>query len=187
MEQCTEEEVRRLLPLVSVQRRQEALCFKHLFGQFTCLKSYVLLHQMLVTHGMIAADCLPEFERNAHGKPELKGIDRVHFNLSHTKLAIAVAIGDRPVGVDVEGFKHPTQSLLEYTMNASEVQRVQQATHPEQEFATLWTQKEALFKYTGTGINSTIKELLSNPPQGIIMESSLNLEHGYALTIVREP
>lgn len=186
MEQCTEDEVQKMLPLVSEQRRQEALRFKHLFGQYTCLKSYTILHQLLVEHGLITSDCLPEFERNAHGKPELKDVAGVYFNLSHTKLAIAVVIGDRPVGVDVEGFKQPKQSLLEYTMNAQEVLRVQQAEHPDQEFATLWTQKEALFKYTGTGINSTIKELLSGQPQDIIMESSLNTERGYALTTVRE-
>jgi len=186
MEQCSEQEVQRLLPLVSQQRRQEALRFKHLFGQYTCLKSYVMLHELLVEQHLIPNDCLPEFERNVHGKPELKDFHNVHFNLSHTKLAIAVAVGDRPVGVDVEGFKQPTQRLLEYTMNPEEILRVQQADHPDQAFSTLWTQKEALFKYTGTGINSSIKELLTNMPSNITMESSLNLEHGYALTTVRE-
>lgn len=186
MEQCSEEEVQHLLPLVSEQRRQEALRFKHLFGRYTCLKSYVILHEMLVQHGLISADCLPEFERNVHGKPELKDVSNIFFNLSHTKLAIAVAIGDHPVGVDVEGFKQPTQSLLEYTMNEQEIQLVQQAEHPDQAFATLWTQKEALFKYTGTGINSSIKELLTDIPTNIVMQSSLNLQKGFALTTVKE-
>jgi len=146
----------------------------------------VMLQEMLVEHGLIPADCRPEFVRNVHGKPELKDFPDVHFNLSHTKLAIAVAIGDHPVGIDVEGFKQPTQSLLEYTMNPAEILRVQQSPHPDQVFATLWTQKEALFKYTGTGINSSIKDLLTETPSGVVMESSLNLDHGYALTIVRE-
>ena len=185
MEQCTPEEVQRLLPLVSEQRRQEALKFKHLLGQYCCLKSYVMLHEMLVEHGLVAETCRPEFERNAHGKPELKDIPGVYFNLSHTKLAIAVAIGDHPVGVDVEGFKQPTEGLLHYTMNEKEIERVQQADHPEQAFTTLWTQKEAVFKYTGTGINSSIKELLTEIPLDVVMESSLNLEKGYALTLVR--
>ena len=34
MEQCTAEEVARLLPLVSDQRREQALRFSHLFGQY---------------------------------------------------------------------------------------------------------------------------------------------------------
>ena len=97
---------------------------------------------------------------------------------------IAVAIGDHPVGVDVEGFKQPTQSLLQYTMNEDEIRRVQQSAYPDQTFTTLWTQKEALFKYYGTGITSSIKELLTSIPIHVSMESRLNLEKGYALTIV---
>ena len=38
MTQVTEAEVRRMLPLVNIQRRDEALRYKHLFGQFCCLK-----------------------------------------------------------------------------------------------------------------------------------------------------
>ena len=40
---CCEQEVARLLPLVSAQRREQALRYTHLFGQFCCLKSYELL------------------------------------------------------------------------------------------------------------------------------------------------
>jgi hypothetical protein len=39
MAQVTEAEVQRMLPLVDEQRRNEALRYKHLFGQFACLKS----------------------------------------------------------------------------------------------------------------------------------------------------
>lgn len=184
MERCTPEEVQRLLSHVSEQRCEEAMKFKHIFGQFTCLKSYAMLLEMLLKHGLITEATLPDFVRNTHGKPDLKDVPGVYFNLSHTKQAIAVAIGDHPVGVDVEGFKQPTQSLLQYTMNEDEIRRVQQSAYPDQTFTTLWTQKEALFKYYGTGITSSIKELLTSIPINVSMESRLNLEKGYALTIV---
>ena len=44
MEQCTEEEVQRLLPLVSSQRREQALRYKHTLGRFCCLKSWLMLY-----------------------------------------------------------------------------------------------------------------------------------------------
>ena len=47
MSQCTDAEVERLLPLVSAQRREVALRFKFTFGRFTCLKSYVMLQQLV--------------------------------------------------------------------------------------------------------------------------------------------
>ncbi len=180
---CSEEEVQRMLPLVSPQRRQEALRFKHLFGRFTCLKSYMMLHEMLVKQGLIPATCLPEFERNQHGKPEFKGVPGIYFNLSHTRQAIAVALSDSPVGVDVEGFKQPKQSLLEYTMSDEEIRRVQLSPHPDQEFALLWTQKEALFKYAGTGITSSIKNLLTPLPPSVTLQSTLYAAQGYALSL----
>ena len=45
MDQCTEAEVQRMLPLVSAQRREQALKYKHTFGQFCCLKSWLMLEQ----------------------------------------------------------------------------------------------------------------------------------------------
>ncbi len=186
MLQCSEEEVQRLMPLVSSQRRQEALRFKHLFGRYTCLKSYVMLQTLLVEQALIPAGCLPEFERNSHGKPELKDFPGVYFNLSHTRQAIAVAVSDHPVGVDVEGFKEPKSSLLEYTMNDEEIRQVLHSPHPDQEFARYWTLKEALFKYTGTGITSSIKTLLTTLPPHVTLRTTLHPTQGYALSTAFE-
>ena len=47
MSQCTDAEVERLLPLVSAQRREVALRYRFTFGRFTCLKSYVMLQQLV--------------------------------------------------------------------------------------------------------------------------------------------
>ena len=49
MAQCTEAEVQRMLPLVSTQRREQALRYKHTFGQFCCLKSWLMLEGLLKT------------------------------------------------------------------------------------------------------------------------------------------
>lgn len=183
MEQCSPTAVRRLLPLVSEQRRQEALRFKHPTGQFACLKSYAMLHAMLMDLGLADADHPPHFRHAAHGKPLLADFPDLHFNISHCKNAIAVAVCDRPVGVDVESFRLPTQQLLEYTMNEKEILQIRQSSHPEQQFALLWTQKEAVVKYLGTGINSSIKDLLHILPARTMMKSSLDEQHGYALTV----
>ena len=64
MEQITEEEIQRLLPLVSDERREEALRYKHLFGQFACLKSYVMLRELLEEQGLTHPFL---FERNEAG------------------------------------------------------------------------------------------------------------------------
>ena len=45
MSQVTETEVQRMLPLVDKQRREEALRYRFLFGQFACLKSWLMLKE----------------------------------------------------------------------------------------------------------------------------------------------
>ena len=67
MSQVTEAEVQRMLPLVDGQRREEALRYKHLFGQFACLKSWLILKEMLEPLGINDM----EMGHNEHGKPFL--------------------------------------------------------------------------------------------------------------------
>lgn len=140
MEQCTDEEVQRMLPLVSAQRREQALRFKHTLGQFCCLKSWLMLDAMHIGE--------MEFLYNEHGKPYIEG--GPFFSISHCKEAIAVAIDDQPVGIDVEAIHNVEQDLILRTMNEEEQQQI----HSNRDFTRLWTQKEAILKMEGTGITS---------------------------------
>jgi 4'-phosphopantetheinyl transferase len=182
MERCTLDEVQRLLLVVPPQRREQALQFKHLFGQYACLKSFELLSELLAKRGIMLPSTV-EFSYNEHGKPNLTGYPDICFNLSHCKNAIAVVVDNRPVGIDVERFISPTDSLLHYSMNGNEIEAVQQSQCQEQTFSRLWTRKEALFKLIGSGINDNIKQILINPPEGIKIESFENTEKHYACTI----
>ena len=140
MEQCTDEEVQRMLPLVSAQRREQALRFKHTLGRFCCLKSWLMLDAMHIGE--------MEFLYNEHGKPYIEG--GPFFSISHCKEAIAVAIDDQPVGIDVEAIRNVEQDLILRTMNEEEQQQI----HSNRDFTRLWTQKEAILKMEGTGITS---------------------------------
>lgn len=183
MSQVTTQEVERLLPLVSDQRQEEALRYKHLQGQFACLKSYEMLHHILTREGIISSDTQLLFQRNKHGKPSLKGINGIYFNISHCRNAIAVAVDKQNIGIDIECFRTPTPALLQYTMNESEIAEVNQSAHPDRSFSLFWTQKEALFKYLGTGIHGDIPNLLSQITPEIVLSSKIETDKGYALTV----
>jgi 4'-phosphopantetheinyl transferase len=162
MDECSEVEVERMLPLVSAQRREQALRYKHTFGRFCCLKSWLMLKQMMeqAGFGRMVSD---EFRYNPSGKPFIEGAP--YFSISHCKEGIAVAVAEVPVGIDIEGVRHADEGLLERVMNAWEYQALM-ATSPEQRdrcFTRLWTQKEAVVKMEGTGIESfeQLQNLLS--------------------------
>lgn len=146
MEECTEAEVQRMLPLVSAQRREQALKYKHTFGQFCCLKSWLMLFDDVE---MSRYQDL-EWKYNEHGKPYLEG--GPYFSISHCKAGIAVAIDDAPIGIDIETIRHANEDLIERTMNEQE--RVGIRELGMREFTRLWTQKEAIVKAEGTGIYS---------------------------------
>ena len=146
MEQCTEQEVQRMIPLVSAQRREQALRYKHTLGQFCCLKSWLMLKELLGQVGFNRIDS-DEFRYNPNGKPYLEG--GPYFSISHCKAGIAVAVDDQPIGIDIEAIRHADEELIKRTMSSEE-----QFGMDDRKFTRLWTQKEAVVKAEGTGIYS---------------------------------
>lgn len=177
MEQCTPEEIQRLLPLVTDERREEALRYRFTFGQFACLKSYVMLREMLESLGRSHPF---HFGYNEHGKPFLKDHPDLHFNLSHCKNGILVAVSDQPIGVDIESYREVSDSLIRYTMNETEQRIIRESDDPIRTFTEYWTQKEAVFKLRGTGITNDLHGLLQGDEQ---VETQVNPEKQYAYSI----
>lgn len=177
MTPITEEEIQRLLPLVSEQRKEEALRYKHLFGQFACLKSYVMLRELLEEMGLSHPFV---FEKNKHGKPFLRDYPEVFFNLSHCKNGIAVAVSDAPIGIDIESYRKVSDSLIRYTMNEEECQLIFGSDDPVRFFTEYWTKKEAVFKLRGTGITHDLHGLLSGDE---VVVTHNNSEKKYAFSV----
>jgi len=151
MEECTEAEVQRMLPLVSAQRREQALKYKHTFGQFCCLKSWLMLKEGLEVMGY----GLRDWKYNEHGKPYWD--NGPYFSISHCKEGIAVAIDDQPIGIDIEAIRHADEDLIARTMNEKErslIANHQSPIESARAFTRLWTQKEAIVKAQGVGIMS---------------------------------
>lgn len=139
---CTDAEVQRLLPLVSPQRREYAMCYKHTFGQWTTLQSWLMLRELGVSD--------EPWSYNEYGKPYLP--NGPYFSLSHCKTGIAVAVDNQPIGIDIESYRNITPELVEHTMNQTEQDQINASDDPIKTFTELWTRKEAYVKYLGTGI-----------------------------------
>jgi len=176
----TEAEVQRMLPLVDGQRRKEALRYKHLFGQFACLKSWLMLQELLKPLGINDM----EFCFNEHGKPSLKHHPDIHFNLSHCKNGIAVAVDFAPVGIDIESFRKDNLSLVRKTMNPTEAEWIYASSEPVEVFTQYWTKKEAVVKLRGTGIIDDLHHVLDG--KGYRLETHLNREKRYAWSVAHQ-
>ena len=180
MGQCTAEEVARLLPLVSDQRREQALRFSHLFGQYCCLKSYELLCELLREWGSDIQQ--PVFDYNEYGAPSIQG--GPYFSISHCKEGIAVAVDSQPIGIDIESVRPFKEALMHKTMNPAEQAAILSSDDPDWAFTRLWTQKEAVLKMQATGIISDLHEVLSAAPN-TRFTSFDNANRHYVLTIAQ--
>ena len=182
MTQCSEQEVARLLPIVSPQRREQALRYTHTFGQFCCLKSYEMLTELLASTPYTLHPT-PSFLYNEYGAPYLE--NGPYFSISHCKQGIAVAVSEIPIGIDIEAIRPLNESLVRKTMNSQEQTRIFSSAHPEVEFIRLWTQKEAYVKMQGTGIISDMHDILCNV-SNVAWEEILELEKRFICTICQK-
>lgn len=147
------------LPLLSEQRREQCLRFKHVLGRKTCAAAYLLLCEALRKEYGISEP--PVFEYGEHGKPTIVGHPDIYFNLSHCREAAICVVSDKPVGVDIETIRPYKESLARYVMNDDELEKILHAENPALEFTKLWTQKEAVVKLSGHGISNDMKSVLT--------------------------
>jgi len=141
------------------QRKEVALKYKHELGRKQCVLAYLLLCKGLDSEYGITDK--PVFEYGEHGKPTIIGHEDIHFNLSHCKTAVACAISDAPIGIDIESIRPVKESVIRYSMSDDEAKQIFESANPDIEFTKLWTKKESVLKLTGEGINDNMKSVLS--------------------------
>ena len=167
------------LPLLSEQRREQCLKFKHELGRKTCAAAYLLLCEGLRKEYGIEEP--PVFEYGEHGKPAIMGHPEICFNMSHCREAAICVLSDKPVGVDIESIRRYSDSLARYTMSEAEMERIEQAERPDVEFIRLWTLKEAVLKHSGEGIRNDLKHVLNVLKDA---KTVINEKKGYIFSVV---
>lgn len=107
-----------------------------------CFGAGVLLHGVLgVKEESLAL--------GEHGKPEAADFP-LAFNLSHGGDYVALAVGEHPVGVDVEKCDKRHLTVARRVMTPEE--QAWMAKKRTERFAALWTMKESVSKALGKGI-----------------------------------
>ena len=95
---------------------------------------------------------LPPEERKHEetGRPVLAS--GLHLSVSHTSGAAAVALGDTPVGLDLERLRPVKPGLARRVLSDGEYAWFLENGARQEDFLTLWTLKESYYKYLGTGL-----------------------------------
>lgn len=109
-----------------------------------------------------------EFTICRDGKPYIKN-SPYQFNLSHSADFLLLAVGDVPVGVDVEKITEIRPKLMKKYFSKEEQEQVEK--EGKKAFFEFWCQKESYAKYTGEGIKALTKSLVIPKTVGFYTES----------------
>ena len=120
---------------------------------------------------------VPEFAYGDLGKPYLPGCP-IHFSLSHCKNAVACAVGDAPIGVDVQDEMDFSSRLADRICSEEERIALEKAADRGRALTELWTKKEALAKRSGKGLRERFSSL-----EGAVFSLS---RPGYCLSVTEE-
>ncbi|MBP5557139.1 MAG: 4'-phosphopantetheinyl transferase superfamily protein [Bacteroidales bacterium] len=159
LEQYDEAKMAECLSWFPQERVDNILKINHLQGRREKAAAYELLVEMMREEGCLKQ--LPLFQYDENGKPHLSNYPSLHFNISHCKKAVAVALHHAEVGIDIECRRPVSQALMERVCCAEELSLIRSSADAELEFIRLWTRKEALLKCTGVGIREDLREILS--------------------------
>jgi len=115
-------------------------------------------------------------EKDAHKKPFLSSHASVFFNVAHSAEYGLIAIGNSPIGVDVEKVNHDWDYSVTapFIFGKSEINKLANADDKISLFFKYWTRKEAIVKATGKGIDENFIEIPACDGMHALKPSFLN-------------
>ena len=161
-------------------RREKALQYKKLDDRKRSVLAFVLLERVLREEYGITE--VPEFVYNEFGKPSLPNLP-IHFSLSHCKDAVACAVSDHNIGIDVESIVPYNPDMARRVCTADELKVLEQSSNKDVEFIKLWTVKEAISKYEGMGLSLPFSEIDTSR---YATDTQICYEKNYCITICGE-
>ncbi|MET9695253.1 4'-phosphopantetheinyl transferase superfamily protein [Streptomyces sp. NPDC006514] len=109
-----------------------------------------------------------EIGRDELGKPQLRGVSGLHFNIAHSGDRVALVVDDRPVGIDVQRIGGTSVLVGKRNFHASEWAALCHRRGSEQVayFHWLWAMKESYVKQTGQGLRTRFSSFYVAAEQG---------------------
>ena len=148
--------------LLSPEEKQTSLRYRFAKDRREFVGRRAMLRQVVAQYcdGLAVDLC---FDTDFNGKPILRGMPALHFNLSHSRHYALLAIARRAVGIDLE-FMQPNcmrQSVIEQFLSTSEYSQLEVLPAKERCEALFrcWTRKEAVLKATGLGLLYPARQL----------------------------
>jgi 4'-phosphopantetheinyl transferase len=140
------------LSFVSVNKQEKIRKLKYSIDKKLSLCAELIVRHDIYKELGITNNAI-EFKTGVYGKPYLYGNREYEFNISHTRNAIAVAVSDKAVGLDIESIRVPDMRIANKFFSKDEMAYITGAERgSDTAFYEIWTKKEAYIKNRGGGL-----------------------------------
>lgn len=144
---------------------------------------------LLLRIGMEEAFVLPgqmQFAVDEYGKPYIKNVPNLSFNLSHSGVYAAAVVSDGKVGIDIEKPREKKEQLARRFFSGREYCLLQNAWS-DSEFVRIWTRKESYIKAVGLGMRIPLSSFsVTEEEENGYYFASFPMEAGYWLSVCRK-
>lgn len=122
-----------------------------------------IVGRALLIHGLYTSKGISKFSlfKAIDGKPELYEEMKLHFNISHSGDWVVCAIGDDPLGIDIEEIKKVDLDFAVSILNHDELSYIYKfdIEQKDSRFYEIWTFKESVSKCLGRGLLMSLKSI----------------------------
>ena len=154
-----DEEFENALSKVDDEQRERIMRY-----HFTEDRKRGLIGVLLSKYAISKAFGIPEdeilFEKNKYGKPHVVGRSGVHYNISHSGEYVVCAVGESPVGIDVQEIKDGSLDIADRFFSGEEKAELatKEGDARRKLFYDIWSLKEAYIKCIGMGLSKPLDE-----------------------------
>lgn len=142
---------------VSDEKKARLLRYRHDIDRKIGIYAEVLIRCMIGLKSGVDYNTL-DIRVSQTGKPFLACFPYYEFNISHTRNAVVAVLSNKPVGVDIEKIRDVDISIADKVFSENELNWLHNKTENKNlRFLNVWTKKEALIKYDGTGLTNNLK------------------------------
>lgn len=128
-----------------------------------------------------------KIQRGHEGKIYLPDYPELHFNVSHSKNLIIIALSKNEIGIDIEfnkaKFNASTIKSFMSKQEADKFANLPTSLEQQEYFFLIWTAKEAIAKYYGQGLKMDFSGLTIYKTDDVNFTSSNSSIHGQYVPI----
>ena len=155
-----------LMPLLDRGRQEKAAAIKNRGERQRSVTAGLLLRYAFLQSGYSPAQWQhAEIIYGEYGKPGIKGLSGFHYSISHSEEWVICAVGDTPVGADIQRMRPWKLQMAKRFYSDSEYDRIvsfADARRQTECFYKMWTAKESYGKLTGRGIGEGISRYVTD-------------------------